>query len=303
MAPEVISGISYSFPADLWSVGITAVELAEGAPPYAELPPPKAMIEIATKGFPGYRFPTKHSAEFCDFVSHCVAQDPKQRWTIPELMEHPFIQREARLVRANVLAEMLLVGGERRVESSGPSTFSFEGDPIPAEIASATPMETRDASSPISFGSDLIPSADEFALFRPGDDDLKPRKTPTIENARPYLIPTRKKVSSQNELISTRPPGSESSNSGTDLGGSGDFTKDGSGGYRGQGANSLMSPRKPRFSSQPFSNPELQPVANAKTAGSNDVRSCRYMIDFLGVDISPFIDLLWGLVRERQRRG
>jgi serine/threonine-protein kinase 24/25/MST4 len=57
MAPEVIQGTSYSFPADVWSVGITAVELTEGPPTYGEYPPAKAMVEISINGFPGYRFP------------------------------------------------------------------------------------------------------------------------------------------------------------------------------------------------------------------------------------------------------
>lgn len=97
MAPEVISGISYNYEADIWSVGITAVELCEGAPPYAELDPTKAMIEIAIKGFPGYRFPSMHSPELCDFISHCVETDPSKRWKIEQLLEHPFIKRSENL--------------------------------------------------------------------------------------------------------------------------------------------------------------------------------------------------------------
>ena len=107
MAPEVISGISYSFPADIWSVGVTAIELAEGSPPYVEFAPTKAMIEIAVKGFPGYRFPTMHSPEFCDFVSHCLETNPNNRWTIDELLEHQFIKRAERLNRMEVLADLL----------------------------------------------------------------------------------------------------------------------------------------------------------------------------------------------------
>ncbi|OHT04611.1 hypothetical protein TRFO_27815 [Tritrichomonas foetus] len=107
MAPEVISGVSYSYPADIWSVGITAVELCEGAPPYAEYAPTKAMIEIAIKGFPGYRFSSMHSAEICDFISHCVQSDPNDRWTIGQLLEHPFIKRAERLDRLDALDSII----------------------------------------------------------------------------------------------------------------------------------------------------------------------------------------------------
>jgi hypothetical protein len=117
MAPEVITGLSYSFPADIWSVGITAVELAEGAPPYAELPPPQAMVEVAVKGFPGYRYPDQHSADFADFVRHCVEYDPARRWTIAKLLGHPFVRRPNRLPRADLIAQMLPPAAIRRDNS------------------------------------------------------------------------------------------------------------------------------------------------------------------------------------------
>jgi serine/threonine protein kinase len=107
MAPEVIVGHSYSFPADIWSLGITAVEMSEGSPPWAEYPPTKAMVEISTRGFPGYRFPGYHSAEFVDFVANCVRKEPNERATIIELLEHPFIKRAERISREEVLEDLL----------------------------------------------------------------------------------------------------------------------------------------------------------------------------------------------------
>jgi serine/threonine protein kinase len=106
MAPEVLQGTSYSFPADMWSVGITVVELAEGAPPYGEYPPTKATIEISINGFPGYRFPAMHSSEFCDIVPRCVVRAPDSRAQIPELLAHPFIKPAERLPRQEVLADL-----------------------------------------------------------------------------------------------------------------------------------------------------------------------------------------------------
>ncbi|KAH0788585.1 STE family protein kinase [Histomonas meleagridis] len=107
LAPEVISDTSYSYSSDIWSVGITAVELAEGSPPYVEFSPEKAMIEITLNGFPGYRFPNLHSPEFCDFVSHCVQSNPNDRWNISALLNHPFIKRAKRLNRINTLSDIL----------------------------------------------------------------------------------------------------------------------------------------------------------------------------------------------------
>ncbi|KAH0793891.1 STE family protein kinase [Histomonas meleagridis] len=125
MAPEVISGISYDFTADIWSVGITAVELSEGAPPYIELPPTKAMVEIALNGFPGFRYPYMHSSEFCDFVSHCVETNPRDRWTIEQLLDHPFLQRASRLDRNEIMAELIKEGQERQFEEKFEDTPTF----------------------------------------------------------------------------------------------------------------------------------------------------------------------------------
>ena len=107
MAPEVIEGTEYSFPADIWAVGITAVELAEGAPPYIELTPTKAMIEITLHGFPGYRFPAMHSPEFRDFVSKCVAFEPEKRASIDELLEHPFLKACEFLNKVAILQDVV----------------------------------------------------------------------------------------------------------------------------------------------------------------------------------------------------
>ena len=118
MAPEVITGSRYSFSADLWSVGITAVELSEGAPSNVELPPTKAMIEIAKTGFPGYRFPQMHSPELMDFVSHCVVMPPDKRWTIEQLLEHPFIKRSENMPRLEILADLIQAGPRAAIQGN-----------------------------------------------------------------------------------------------------------------------------------------------------------------------------------------
>jgi len=107
MAPEVINGKKYSFPADIWSLGFTAVELAEGAPPYCEFPPTRAMIEIVTRGFPGFRNGAKFSQEFVDFVKQCTQLSPQQRPTATELLKHPFITRSNQLDRKLILKSLV----------------------------------------------------------------------------------------------------------------------------------------------------------------------------------------------------
>ena len=90
MAPELIKKENYNELVDGWSVGVIAVELAEGEPPFLRLPALKAMYFISTKD--AYRL-NKHkfSSSYCEFVEKCLEKDIKKRWSIERLLKHPFI--------------------------------------------------------------------------------------------------------------------------------------------------------------------------------------------------------------------
>ena len=103
MAPEVINGQLQTYSADIWSVGATAIELIEGAPPYCELEPTNAMNKIAMNGFPGFRAPRLLTSNFRDFISKCLSKDPKKRWTAQQLLNHPWIAQAKTLNREEVL--------------------------------------------------------------------------------------------------------------------------------------------------------------------------------------------------------
>ncbi|GFO46132.1 serine/threonine-protein kinase 3 [Plakobranchus ocellatus] len=95
MAPEVIQEIGYDCVADIWSLGITALEMAEGKPPYGDIHPMRAIFMIPTKPPPSFRKPDKWSPEFIDFVSKCLVKNPEMRATAAELLEHDFINNRA----------------------------------------------------------------------------------------------------------------------------------------------------------------------------------------------------------------
>jgi len=93
MAPELIRSSPYSFAVDIWSLGIMCRELAEGEPPYVQVPPLKALLLIVTDGIPEISEPENRSPEFLDFLDKCLAKDPAQRPTAVALLEHPFIRK------------------------------------------------------------------------------------------------------------------------------------------------------------------------------------------------------------------
>jgi serine/threonine protein kinase len=92
MSPEVISQKSYDSKCDIWSLGITCIELAEGEPPYSEVRTFLVMKKILNNPPKGLTNPSLWSNDFNDFVQKCLIFNPTQRPTAAQLLNHSFIQ-------------------------------------------------------------------------------------------------------------------------------------------------------------------------------------------------------------------
>uniref|UniRef100_A0A3P9N8C9 non-specific serine/threonine protein kinase n=1 Tax=Poecilia reticulata TaxID=8081 RepID=A0A3P9N8C9_POERE len=98
MAPEVIAceqqyDSSYDARCDVWSLGITAIELADGDPPLAEMHPVKALFKIPRNPSPTLRNPDQWCRSFRHFISQCLIKDFEARPCVTHLLEHPFIKQ------------------------------------------------------------------------------------------------------------------------------------------------------------------------------------------------------------------
>ncbi|XP_050545072.1 serine/threonine-protein kinase 10 isoform X2 [Daktulosphaira vitifoliae] len=96
MAPEVVlcetfRDNPYDFKVDIWSLGITLIELAQMEPPNHEMSPMRVLLKIQKSDPPKLEQPSKWSKNFNDFVAQALIKDPIQRPTAEDLLKHPFV--------------------------------------------------------------------------------------------------------------------------------------------------------------------------------------------------------------------
>lgn len=152
MAPEVMEqhAKGYNEKADIWSLGITALELAKGYAPYARFPPMQVLIKTIKEPPPSLRVyederanPRGPGSGFSDrfhkFVARCLQKDPSERPSAHELLSDPFIKRTA---RPGKLPELLLAFIP---EVGSPEAARLDGGAAPA--GGKGPIETLPGAS------------------------------------------------------------------------------------------------------------------------------------------------------------
>lgn len=96
MAPEVISKAGYDYKADIWSLGITALELADGSPPLSGLSPMKALTVIPDRECPGLPSGNHFTELFREFIDACMCKDPDSRPSASQLLTVKFVRTTKR---------------------------------------------------------------------------------------------------------------------------------------------------------------------------------------------------------------
>ncbi|XP_040262316.1 serine/threonine-protein kinase 10 [Bufo bufo] len=228
MAPEVVmcetmKDSPYDYKADIWSLGITLIEMAQIEPPHHELNPMRVLLKIAKSEPPALSSPSKWSQELRDFLKKALDKNPETRPSAVQLLEHPFVNKgvNKKILRelvAEAKAEVLdeiEENGELDEEESpdalSPPTkngnqYSFEVEKGKSSLTKRQSNglkrheDRTDGQSPdstISSKSDGIKSAENSTQNINGEEKVKP----DIIIINPLISPELKNLTAENHSL------------------------------------------------------------------------------------------------------
>uniref|UniRef100_A0A4W6ENJ9 non-specific serine/threonine protein kinase n=1 Tax=Lates calcarifer TaxID=8187 RepID=A0A4W6ENJ9_LATCA len=193
MAPEVVmcetmKDAPYDYKADIWSLGITLIELAQIEPPHHELNPMRVLLKIAKSEPPTLEQPHKWSQEFKDFLRKSLDKNPETRPTAAQLMEHPFVRsvtsnRPLRELVAEAKAEVMEEIEDNREE--GEEDDAMELTVVPRSFFFSPYSVTSLSSLSLFVSKRRLGSSTFLTSFseRSGQSD-----TPTEEQPGPIMV-------------------------------------------------------------------------------------------------------------------
>ncbi|XP_059143805.1 serine/threonine-protein kinase mig-15-like isoform X2 [Physella acuta] len=193
MAPEVIAcdenpDATYDKRSDLWSLGITAIEMAEGKPPLCDMHPMRALFLIPRNAPPRLKNPNKWSSKFHNFVESCLIKDYTQRHSTEQLLKHPFIRDQPTERQTRIqLKDHIDRHKKNRKAEDNETEFEYEGSDNEEEDDTTMPGE---------------PSS---ILQIPGESTLK-RNFQQIQDAK-RQDPRSNAAAAQQRLSQPGPPG------------------------------------------------------------------------------------------------
>jgi len=143
MSPEVLRKSVYNAKTDVWSLGITIIELAEGSPPNVGVTSFQKLLMLHERSPPKLRSGFGWSGVLNDFLAHCLVVDPAARSGPIELLAHPFLrERQTAAVIMPLVTQCIKMHDER--QSAKPTRVEF----IPSEVAEAIKEQASTASLP-----------------------------------------------------------------------------------------------------------------------------------------------------------
>ncbi|CAN7053614.1 unnamed protein product [Brassica rapa subsp. trilocularis] len=180
MAPEVIQENRYDGKVDVWALGVSAIEMAEGLPPRSAVHPMRVLFMISIEPAPMLEDKEKWSLVFHDFVAKCLTKEPRLRPTADEMLKHKFVQRckmgasamspkieKSRQIRASMaLQAQNVVASSEDTSTLGPKSSDEMGITVPYKppnngyqnTTEAPPTSTGEGGD---FGTMIVHGEDE----------------------------------------------------------------------------------------------------------------------------------------------
>lgn len=201
MAPEVVmcetsKDKPYDYKADVWSLGVTLIEMAQMEPPHHELNPMRVLLKIAKADPPTLDQPSRWSPEFNDFLKKAVDKNVEQRWSCQQLLQHPFVvnvnsNKPVRELIAEAKAEVteeIEESKEDEEEEDSESAAAVPGHKrAPSDISTASSEDDK-----LSQSASVLESVSEKMETEPmeenadkGSDKLSDEGIGTSEGERP----------------------------------------------------------------------------------------------------------------------
>uniref|UniRef100_A0A6N2NB64 non-specific serine/threonine protein kinase n=1 Tax=Salix viminalis TaxID=40686 RepID=A0A6N2NB64_SALVM len=145
MAPEVIQESRYDGKVDVWALGVSAIEMAEGLPPRSTVHPMRVLFMISIEPAPMLEDKEKWSLVFHDFVAKCLTKEPRSRPMASEMLKHKFIDRckvgasamfpkieKSRQIRTTMSLHAQNLAPVESEPTEGPKLNEVYGDTVPS---------------------------------------------------------------------------------------------------------------------------------------------------------------------------
>uniref|UniRef100_M3Z9A2 non-specific serine/threonine protein kinase n=1 Tax=Nomascus leucogenys TaxID=61853 RepID=M3Z9A2_NOMLE len=205
MAPEVVmcetsKDRPYDYKADVWSLGITLIEMAEIEPPHHELNPMRVLLKIAKSEPPTLAQPSRWSSNFKDFLKKCLEKNVDARWTTSQLLQHPFVTIDSNKPIRELIAEAKAEVTEE-VEDGKEEDEEEETEnslPIPASKRASSDLSIASSEEDkLSQNACILESVSEKTERSNSEDKLNSK----ILNEKPTTDEPEKAVEDINEHI------------------------------------------------------------------------------------------------------
>ncbi|XP_038045454.1 serine/threonine-protein kinase 10-like isoform X5 [Patiria miniata] len=166
MAPEVVicetlKDNPYDYKADIWSLGITLIELAQQEPPYHDLHPMRVLIKIPKAEPPTLLAPSRWTKNFSSFIKLCLDKNPESRPTAPEMSKHPWLAE----VHDNKPVRDLLCEAKAEVTEE---LLELPDDQVPSDRRSSIGADSTDSADILaSLGTPSTPTTPSTPVQQP----------------------------------------------------------------------------------------------------------------------------------------